>query len=146
MLVCSRAHASLLATCQGNPDEVAPGQPRGVMRRTPQLNAEVTVRWGGVLDEDEGWEFREPKEEAFWLGDPAMPVTTAPPANQTQGRAGSNALAAATTPALASPAAALCLLPLLADWSFIALPFVPPLCSHGGHASSRPSTWETPRN
>ncbi len=38
---------------------------------TPQPNAEVLVRWGGVLSED-GYEFRAMAAERFWLGDPVL--------------------------------------------------------------------------
>ena len=54
------------------PPKATPGAPSaasGLVQPTPQPNAEVVVRWGGVLSED-GYMFRQEAEERFWLGDP----------------------------------------------------------------------------
>ena len=39
---------------------------------SPQPNAEVKLLWSGVLEED-GYEFRPPGVQEFWLGDPDVP-------------------------------------------------------------------------
>ena len=42
-----------------------------IMRPTPQLNAEVTVRWSAMLSEDD-FPIRDEAVERFWLGDPSV--------------------------------------------------------------------------